>query len=58
MRFEGAKVTHVQTQTRRMWQYKDLPERLSESWASLSGPHQSHVADRPDECLMRKLDNQ
>ena len=26
IRFESGKVTHVETETRRMWQYKDLPE--------------------------------
>ena len=26
IRFEGGKVTHVETETRRMWRYKDLPE--------------------------------
>ena len=25
IRSEGGKVTHVETETRRMWQYKDLP---------------------------------
>ena len=26
IRFEHGKVTHVETETHRMWQYKDLPE--------------------------------
>ena len=26
IRFEAGKVTHVETETRRVWQYKDLPE--------------------------------
>jgi hypothetical protein len=26
MRFESANVTHVETETRRTWQYKGLPE--------------------------------
>jgi len=26
IRFESGKVTHVETETKRMWQYKDLPE--------------------------------
>jgi len=26
IRFEHGKVTHVETETRRAWQYKDLPE--------------------------------
>jgi len=26
IKFEGGKVTHVETETRRLWQYKDLPE--------------------------------
>jgi len=33
IRFEAGKVTHVETESRRMWQYKDLPDfnmRLSE----------------------------
>ncbi len=25
IRFESGKVTHVETETRRMWEYKDLP---------------------------------
>ncbi|MHC4479592.1 MAG: hypothetical protein ACYS1C_01270 [Planctomycetota bacterium] len=27
IRFEAGKVTHVETQTRRTWQYADLPEK-------------------------------
>ena len=34
IRFEGGKVTHVETQTRRMWQYKDLPEEMSGAFRS------------------------
>ena len=26
IKLEGGKVTHVETETRRAWQYKDLPE--------------------------------
>jgi len=26
IKFEAGKVTHVETETRRAWQYKDLPE--------------------------------
>ena len=26
IRFEAGKITHVQTETRRQWRYKDLPE--------------------------------
>ena len=26
IRLENGKVTHVETETRRMWQYKDLPD--------------------------------
>jgi len=26
IRFEHGKVTHVETETKRMWQYKDLPD--------------------------------
>lgn len=26
IRFEAGKVTHVETETRRTWEYKDLPE--------------------------------
>ena len=29
IRFESGKVTHVETETRRMWQYKDLPGVMS-----------------------------
>ena len=29
IRFEGGKVTHVETETRRTWQYKDLPDKVS-----------------------------
>ena len=28
--FEGGKVTHVETETRRTWQYKDLPEETNQ----------------------------
>jgi hypothetical protein len=28
IRFEAGKVTHVETETRRMWRYKDLPEEM------------------------------
>ena len=31
MRFEGGKVTYVETETRRMWRYKDLPEETTEA---------------------------
>lgn len=27
IRFEGGKVTHVETETKQMWTYKDLPDR-------------------------------
>ena len=27
IRFESGKVTHVETETRRMWKYRDLPEQ-------------------------------
>lgn len=29
IRSEGGKVTHVETETRRTWQYKDLLEQVS-----------------------------
>ena len=29
IRFEHGKVTHVETETKRMWQYKDLPSSTS-----------------------------
>lgn len=29
IRFEHGKVTHVETETRRAWQYKDLPRPVS-----------------------------
>jgi len=29
IRFESGKVTHVETEIRRMWRYKDLPELVS-----------------------------
>ena len=29
IRMEAGKVTHVETETRRMWRYKDLPEEIS-----------------------------
>jgi len=29
IRFESGKVTHVETETRRMWQYQDLPGPVS-----------------------------
>jgi len=28
IRFEAGKVTHVETDTRRVWQYKNLPEEI------------------------------
>ena len=31
IRFQAGKVTHVETETRRTWQYGDLPERPSDS---------------------------
>jgi hypothetical protein len=30
IRLEAGKVTHVETETRRTWQYKDLPEGRAE----------------------------
>ena len=30
IRFESGKVTHVETETRRMWQYRDLPDQESD----------------------------
>ena len=30
IRFESGKVTHVETETRRAWQYKDLPDAREE----------------------------
>lgn len=29
IRFEARRATHAETEPRRMWQYKDLPERMS-----------------------------
>jgi len=29
IKFEAGKVTHVEMETRRMWQYKDLPDPVS-----------------------------
>ena len=29
IRLEGGKVTHVEMETRRRWQYKDLPEETT-----------------------------
>ena len=31
IRFEAGKVTHVETETRRVWQYKELPEETAAS---------------------------
>jgi hypothetical protein len=28
IRFECGKVTHVETETRQMWQYRDLPKEI------------------------------
>ena len=36
IRFENGKVTHVETETRRMWQYKDLPEQASGSSGTIT----------------------
>ncbi len=33
IRFESGKVTHVETETRRSWQYKHLPEQMSDDEA-------------------------
>ena len=33
IRFESGKATHVETETRRMWQYGDLPEQIEEAGA-------------------------
>ena len=30
IRFESGKVTHVETETRRLWQYRDLPDQESD----------------------------
>ena len=30
IRLEHGKVTHVETDTKRMWQYKDLPSEMSD----------------------------
>ena len=31
IRFEAGKVTHVETESRRMWRYKDLPQESAGS---------------------------
>ena len=36
IRFEAGKVTHVETETRRMWEYEDLP--LNESPEAMTCP--------------------
>ena len=33
IKFEGGKVTHVETETRRHWQYKDLPASTGDAGA-------------------------
>ena len=38
IRFEHGKVTHVETETRRAWQYKDLPEHALPSVALKQPP--------------------
>ncbi len=35
IRFEAGKVTHVEVETRRTWQYKDLPEETAAAAATL-----------------------
>lgn len=35
IKFECGKVTHVETETRRSWQYKDLPVEKEESAKNL-----------------------
>jgi hypothetical protein len=37
VKFEGGKVTHVETETRRHWQYQDLPEAFSDPAAPVPG---------------------
>ncbi len=44
IRFESGKVTHVETETRRMWQYKDLPEQVGETPGAVHHPLITGVA--------------
>jgi len=56
IRFESGKVTHVETETRRMWQYKDLPAESdvpagtttseSHSWEAIEHQEPTAVAGR------------
>ena len=44
IRFEHGKVTHVETETKRMWQYKDLPHQMSDIPGTLIGVEASSMA--------------
>ena len=48
IRFESGKVTHVETETRRAWQYKDLPTQMSDRPDTLNGIESASTVDSQD----------
>ena len=53
-RFESGKVTHVETETRRMWRYQDLPrEVIALSDSSGHPPDRPHVREGDSQKLHR-----
>lgn len=55
IRFEARKVTQVETETRQMWQYKDLPEEMLEPSGKVGDGETVGASTRGP---MRKQDNQ
>ena len=57
IRFEGGKVTHVESETRRGWRYKDLPVNGAGRIERCAGPRcrhgtaMRHADERPEEGL-------
>ncbi|MCK4375665.1 MAG: hypothetical protein KAX19_10060 [Candidatus Brocadiae bacterium] len=49
IRFEAGKVTHVETEKRRMSEYKHLPERVEASSGTSSKPETGRVPVPPKE---------
>ena len=58
IRFEHGKVTHVETETRRIWQYKDLPEAPPDSRIVPFGAQAPCLANAQGEDLVRRTDGQ
>ncbi len=58
MRMEAGKVMHVETEKRRIWQYKDLPQEVSEPWFRPSGQAPPYLESSIDDGPVRQLDVQ